>query len=40
LPKDLNHEFAGLEVEESVQKELDALKQRLADDQAKRAEVE
>ena len=27
LPKDLNHEFASLEAEESVQKELDELKQ-------------
>jgi phage shock protein A len=40
LPKDLNHEFASLEVEESVQKELDALKQRIAGDQSKRAEAE
>ena len=30
LPKDLNHEFAGLEAEESVNKELDALKARVA----------
>jgi len=30
LPKDLNHEFAGLESEESVKKELDALKERVA----------
>ena len=30
LPKDLNHEFAGLEAEESVSKELDALKKRVA----------
>ena len=30
LPKDLNHEFAGLEAEESVKKELDALKARVA----------
>lgn len=30
LPKDLNHEFAGLEAEESVQKEFDELKQKLA----------
>jgi phage shock protein A len=29
LPKDLNHEFAGLEAEESVQKELDELKRRV-----------
>jgi len=30
LPKDLNHEFASLEAEESVRDELDALKQRVA----------
>ena len=30
LPKDLNHEFASLEAEESVKKELDALKARVA----------
>jgi phage shock protein A len=30
LPKDLNHEFAGLEAEESVKSELDALKKRVA----------
>jgi phage shock protein A len=30
LPKDLNHEFATLEAEESVAKELDALKARIA----------
>ena len=30
LPKDLNHEFASLEAEESVQQELDALKQKVA----------
>ncbi len=30
LPKDLNHEFAGLEAEESVAKELDELKKRVA----------
>ena len=30
LPKDLNHEFASLEAEESVQTELDALKRRVA----------
>ncbi|MDH3746711.1 MAG: phage shock protein PspA [Gammaproteobacteria bacterium] len=29
LPKDLNHEFAGLEAEESVQQELEALKKRV-----------
>jgi len=30
LPKDLNHEFASLEAEESVKAELDALKRRIA----------
>ena len=30
LPKDLKHEFAGLEAEESVKKELDELKKRVA----------
>ena len=30
LPKDLNHEFASLEAEESVAEELDALKKRVA----------
>ena len=30
LPKDLNHEFAGLEAEESVAKELDELKRRVS----------
>jgi len=30
LPKDLNHEFASLEAEESVAEELDALKRRVA----------
>jgi phage shock protein A len=38
LPKDLNHEFAGLESEESVQRELDELKQRVAQSEAKVAE--
>jgi phage shock protein A len=38
MPKDLNHEFAGLEVEETVQKELDELKQRVAQDEKKVAE--
>jgi phage shock protein A len=40
LPKDLNHEFASLEVEESVQKELDELKQRVAGAQSQKAEAE
>ena len=30
MPKDLNHEFAGLEAEESVAKELDELKRRVS----------
>ena len=30
LPKDLNHEFAGLQAEEAVAKELDDLKKRVA----------
>ncbi len=38
LPKDLNHEFAGLEAEETVKKELDELKQRVANDPKKVAE--
>jgi len=29
LPKDLNHEFAGLEAEESIERDLDALKKRV-----------
>ena len=29
-PKDLNHQFASLEAEESVKDELDALKRRVA----------
>ena len=40
LPKDLNHELAGLEVEESVRQELADLKLRVADKQAQKAEVE
>ena len=39
LPKDLHHEFAGLEAEESIKKELDALKQRVAADESSRAEA-
>lgn len=38
LPKDLNHEFAGLESEETVQKELDEMKQRFAAEDKKVAE--
>jgi phage shock protein A len=40
LPKDLNHEFAGLEAEESVRDELDALKRRVAADNKVPAEAE
>jgi phage shock protein A len=40
LPKDLNHEFASLEAEESVKEELNALKQRVAKDSAASAEAE
>jgi phage shock protein A len=39
IPKDLNHEFAGLEVEESVQKELNELKQKVAQEDRKVAEA-
>jgi phage shock protein A len=39
MPKDLNHEFAGLEAEESVQKELNELKQKLAQEVRKVAEA-
>ena len=38
LPKDLNHEFASLEAEESVNEELDALKKRVAAERAAEAE--
>jgi phage shock protein A len=38
LPKDLNHEFAGLEAEEAVNKELDALKARVAAERNTEAE--
>jgi phage shock protein A len=38
LPKDLNHEFASLEAEESVNKELDALKARVAAERSAGAE--
>jgi len=40
LPKDLNHEFASLEAEESVKAELDALKRRLGADRKAPVEVE
>ena len=40
LPKDLNHEFASLEAEESVNKELNELKQRVAAEKVGHAEGE
>jgi phage shock protein A len=40
LPKDLNHEFASLEAEESIKAELDALKLRVAEGNAATAESE
>ncbi len=40
LPKDLNHEFAGLAAEDSVAKDLDELKRRVAGSAAKPADVE
>jgi len=40
LPKDLNHEFASLEAEESVNAELDAMKRRVAADRKTPTEVE
>ncbi len=40
LPKDLNHEFASLEAEESINAELDALKRRVGADRKTPTEVE
>jgi phage shock protein A len=40
LPKDLTHEFASLEAEETVEKELRALKQRVTGTPVKVTEVE
>jgi len=40
LPKDLNHEFAGLEAEESVEKEFKALKERVTGKTGSVAEAE
>ena len=39
LPKDLNHQFAGLEAEESIAKELDDLKKRVTGEPATPPEV-
>ena len=38
LPKDLKHEFAGLEADEAVTRELDALKARVASDRTAEAD--
>ena len=38
LPKDLNHEFASLEAQESVEKELDELKRRVSSSMQREAE--
>ena len=40
LPKDLNHEFAGLQAEESVEKELEELKRRVHGETKHAAEAE
>jgi hypothetical protein len=40
LPKDLNHEFAGLVAEESVARELDDLKKRVSGRADNTAEIE
>ena len=40
LPKDLNHEFAGLEAEEAVKRELDELKRRVAEESDERTGTE
>jgi phage shock protein A len=40
LPKDLNHEFAGLEAEESIARELDDLKKRVQPKSESRTEAE
>ncbi len=39
LPKDLNHEFAGLEAEESIAQELDELKKRVSGESEPKSEV-
>ncbi len=39
LPKDLNHEFAGLEAEESIARELDDLKRRVSAETAPKSEI-
>ena len=39
LPKDLNHEFAGLEAEESIARELDDLKRRVSAETEPKSEI-
>ena len=40
LPKDLNHEFAGLEAEETISRELDDLKRRVSGSPEKETEAQ
>ena len=40
LPKDLRHEFAGLEAEESIEADLDALRKRVGDADRKPVDAE
>ncbi len=40
LPKDLRHEFAGLEAEESIEADLDALRKRVGDTDRKPVDAE
>ena len=40
LPKDLNHQFASLEAEEAVAKDLDELKKRVAGTPASSADAD
>ena len=40
LPKDLRHEFAGLEAEESIEADLDALRKRVSDADRKPVDAE
>ena len=40
LPKDLNHQFASLEAEESVERDLDELKKRVAASQSENRDAD
>lgn len=40
LPKDLNHEFAGLEAEETIERDLEALRKRIDESDRKHADPE